>query len=176
MRLFIAIEFDNEILGKLIKVQEDLKALGLEGRYVPEENLHLTLAFIGEYDDPDKVLEVMRQVPMSPIRIRMSRIGCFGDLWWIGIDDNPALYSYVRRLRNSLSGNGIPFDAKKFKPHITLVRKGFSDIEKNKILSFMSKSFIIGTTVRQAALVKSEFGENGMKYTVLGQAKGNANE
>ena len=176
MRLFIAIEFDKKIRDEIIKVQEDLKASGLEGRFVPEDNLHLTLAFIGEYDDPDKVLEVMRQVPMSPIRIRMSRIGCFGDLWWIGIDDNPALYSYVRRLRNILSGNGIPFDAKKFKPHITLVRKGFSDIEKNRILSFMSKSFIIGTIVGQVALYKSEFGENGMKYTMLGYAKGNADE
>ena len=60
MRLFIAIEFDRKIINSLKQVQGSLKACGLRGRYTKEENLQLTLAFIGEYDDPDKVLQVLR--------------------------------------------------------------------------------------------------------------------
>ena len=49
MRLFIAIRFDNKILDALTRYREELKKLGVTGRFTPRENLHLTLAFIGEY-------------------------------------------------------------------------------------------------------------------------------
>ena len=169
MRLFIALEFDKDVIRSLRQVQDELKEEGLEGRYTSEDNLHLTLAFIGEYDDPDKVLAAMRKVPFGYFRIKMSGIGCFGDLYWIGTNDDPYLVSYVRRLRRELSLNDIPFDAKRFRPHITLVRKG---INKNNILSFGSKSSIICTIVRSVTLFRSESGENGMVYTVLGRADG----
>ena len=68
MRLFIAIQFSPEILDALVGVQSELKSFDVRGRYSPPENLHLTLAFIGEYGDPDRVLETMRGVPFSTVQ------------------------------------------------------------------------------------------------------------
>ena len=60
MRLFIAIQLSGEIRNGLSAVRTYLKDHGVRGNYTKTENLHLTLAFIGEYSDPDFVLEVLR--------------------------------------------------------------------------------------------------------------------
>ena len=59
MRLFIAIRLSDEMRKALVQCMHDLKKQGVEGNYVPAQNLHMTLAFIGEYKDPDKVKKVM---------------------------------------------------------------------------------------------------------------------
>ena len=48
MRLFIAIRLSDEMKKALINCMHDLKKQGVEGNYVPAQNLHMTLAFIGE--------------------------------------------------------------------------------------------------------------------------------
>ena len=75
MRLFIAIPLSEEMKKALVTCMHDLKKQGVEGNYVPAQNLHLTLAFIGEYDDPEKVKEVLRSVPMPPFRMSLSEKG-----------------------------------------------------------------------------------------------------
>ena len=166
MRLFIAIEFDNKIINSLKQVQGSLKACGLRGRYTREENLHLTLAFIGEYDDPDKVLSVMKEVPFEEISLVIEGMGRFGDIYWAGLKDNLSLSSYVRALRDKLRDSGIPFDKKKFSPHITLVRDGAFD-KGGKLPGWMPE---MKMKVKNVSLVKSEFTKSGMKYTVVGEA------
>ena len=61
MRLFIAIQFNEQMLDALTKLQNDLRAMGVTGNYTKRENLHLTLAFIGEYGRPGDVLDAMEQ-------------------------------------------------------------------------------------------------------------------
>ncbi|MBO4591965.1 MAG: RNA 2',3'-cyclic phosphodiesterase, partial [Eubacterium sp.] len=85
MRLFICIEFDNKIIGSLKTVQGELKKAGLKGRFTSEENLHLTLAFIGEYNDPDYVLDAMEVSEFNPFPIEIEGIGNFDDLYWAGL-------------------------------------------------------------------------------------------
>lgn len=69
MRLFIAIRLDDSIRDALTEVQAALRRHRVGGNCTKIENLHLTLAFIGECGDPDRVLEVMRTVPFEPIPI-----------------------------------------------------------------------------------------------------------
>ena len=170
MRLFIAIEFENEIIDSLKKVQADLKKCGLKGRYTKEENLHLTLAFIGEYGNPDDVLDAIEEVSFKEFSIEISGFGNFGDLYWTGLEDNPYLVSYVKRLRKALSDNGIPFDRKKFSPHVTLVRRGEFMNNRATLPQTLPK---MKQTVSSIALVKSEPGKNGMNYTILGEVMSN---
>lgn len=123
MRLFIAIQFDRTVLDALTKFQEAMKAQGVTGNYTRRENLHLTLAFIGDYGNPDEVLDAMEQVSFRPFPVRLEGVGNYGDLFWAGIAKNEELAALVRRLRKVLFEREIPFDKKKFSPHITLIRK-----------------------------------------------------
>ena len=166
MRLFIAIEFDRKIINSLKQVQGSLKACGLRGRYTREENLHLTLAFIGEYDDPDKVLRVMKEVPFEGFPLEVDGMGRFGNIYWAGLKENPNLSSYVKALRDKLRDSDIPFDKKKFSPHITLVRDGVFE-KKGRLPEWMPE---MKMKVKTVSLVKSEFTKSGMKYTVIGEA------
>ena len=56
MRLFIAIPLRNNMKKLVRDIQNSFREQNIRGNYTPEENLHITLAFIGEYNDPDEVL------------------------------------------------------------------------------------------------------------------------
>ena len=123
MRLFIAIELSDNMKKSLIGVMHQLKQQGVTGSYVPVQNLHVTLAFIGETDQMQQVKAVMDQVPLEKGRLSFSSYGNFGDVFWIGIKGNQKIKKYVSDLRRALKDTGIPCDTSKFEPHVTLLRK-----------------------------------------------------
>ncbi|MCR5301308.1 MAG: RNA 2',3'-cyclic phosphodiesterase [Lachnospiraceae bacterium] len=162
MRLFLAIIPNNGIKDELCFAEKRLQLQGVKGKYTPRENLHLTLAFIGEYSDPDHVSEVLRDVPFEPVRLVIDGFGCFGDTFWIGVKDDTGLKSNVKRIRKALSDNGIPFDRKKFLPHITLAR----NIEYSKGIP-TDTPFPAGMDVEYISLMRSDRGKSGMIYTIV---------
>ena len=150
MRLFIAIRLSEEMKKALVSCMHDLKKQGVEGNYVPARNLHLTLAFIGEYSDPAQVKRVMESVPLPPFRLSLSEKGNFGNLLWAGVKGNQKLKTYVKDLRAALKAADIPFDDDRFVPHITLIRKASA---KKPYQVHLPKAEM---TVKQASLMKSE--------------------
>jgi len=50
MRLFIAINFPDEIKATIAKIRDGLKEKAFRGNFSSDENLHLTLVFLGECD------------------------------------------------------------------------------------------------------------------------------
>ena len=109
MRLFIAIQFDEKILEALTEFQDDLRVQGVTGNYTKRENLHITLAFIGEYGNPEDVLDAMEQVDFRSIDISLDGVGSFGELFWVGLKDNLQLAGYVKKLRRTLAESDIPY-------------------------------------------------------------------
>ena len=165
MRLFIAIQFDEKILDVLTDFQDDLRAQGVTGNYTRRENLHITLAFIGDYSNPDDVLEAMEQLDFRPIDIALDGVGNFGELFWVGLKDNPQLDGYVKKLRRALAECDIPFDRKHFSPHITLIRKYSYKGGREIPVSKPPKGQMKATRV---SLIRSERGKHGMIYTEIG--------
>ena len=163
MRLFVAILLDEKMKRSLRAIQNGFRRRGVEGNYSPEENLHLTLAFIGEYPDPDRVLEVMDTVEFAPFPLSLEGFGRFGDLWWAGLAPSEPLDALVRRLRRALAEADIPFDRKRFSPHITLVRRGVFDGKPPAV--DVPKAEM---TVDRLSLMRSDRGKRGMIYTELG--------
>ena len=166
MRLFIAINLNDEMKDALMDIQDTMWTYGVRGRETPAENMHLTLAFIGDYDDPDHVKSVIDGIRIRPFDITLSGIGAFGDLWWAGIEESAPLQAVVRRLRRALAEEGIPFDRKKFSPHITLIRRvegRLSDESKDAL----SDRFDAAMNVDHISLMRSDRGKHGMIYTEL---------
>ena len=150
MRLFIAIQLSDPMKKALVNMMHELKKQGVEGNYVPAQNLHMTLAFIGEYDDPARIKEVISRVPVPEFRMSLSDMGNFGNILWAGVKGNQKLKAYVKDLRSALDVEGIPYDRDKFVPHITLIRKYTA---KRSYKVSMPKAEMM---VKRASLMKSE--------------------
>lgn len=163
MRLFIAIRLSDEIQRAIVDVQNTMRRQGIRGNYTPKENLHLTLAFIGEYSDPGYVLEAIENVPFVPVALTLSDMGAFGDLWWIGLESSPELKSYVRRLRHALAEAGIPFDKKRFSPHITMLRRADTELSKARTAPVKGLRMVSD----HVSLMRSDRGKNRMIYTEI---------
>ena len=165
MRLFIAIQLNEEMRNLLGDIQDSYRRMAVRGNYTPAENLHLTLAFIGEYDDPDKVLEALETVSFQPFRISLDRTGCFGDLHWAGIADSPQIDNLVKQIRHALANAGIPFDKKRFRAHITFLRRAtFPRGAKTPFPGIKTANML----VEEIALMCSTRGKHGMIYTKIG--------
>jgi 2'-5' RNA ligase len=164
MRLFIAIELNDRIKDELCMIQKRIKLQGMKGYFTTRENMHITLTFIGEYSDPEKVSDVMDDILLEPMKLTLDGFGCFKDLYWIGIKEDKGLAENVKRVRKALSDNGIPFDRKKFVPHITLVR----NMEYNKALP-TDCPFPASMDVGYISLMRSDRGKNGMIYTTIAE-------
>lgn len=169
MRLFIAANFDEKIVSALTELQEDLIRNGVEGNFTHPENLHLTLAFIGEYGNSEDVLDIMEEIPFSPVTLQMDGFWHLRELYLLKMAADPELENYVRRLRKALSDHGIPFDRKKFSPHITLIRKVLFRNGSMELPENLSK---IPVGINKVSLMRSERGKRGMIYTELGSVEG----
>ena len=165
MRLFIAICFDENMLDSLTEIQDDLLRCGVKGNYTPRENLHMTLAFIGDYDDPEQIVEVMQKVPLKSFSIRLNGFRPFRDMFFADMEDNENLRDYVKRLRKALFEEEIPFDRKKFLPHVTLIRKADCTRGKAFLPEFQESEPM---RVNGISLMKSERCKHGMVYTEIG--------
>ena len=161
MRLFISIELNDNIKAALAEMQESMRRQGIRGNYTRIENLHLTLAFIGEYGDPDAVNEALGSIPLEPFRLALRGYGSFGNLYWAGLEDSGELSAYVKRLRRALAERDIPFDRKVFSPHITLLRQASAGPPRLRVGSAAME-------VLRVSLMRSDRGKNGMIYTEIG--------
>ena len=164
MRLFIAINLSDAMKDSLINTQNALYDLGVRGKYTSEENLHLTLAFIGEYPNAEPVLDALSSVSFRPFDLSLEGMGRFGDLWWAGMRDSVPLTAVVRRIRRTLAESVIPFDRKRFSPHVTLIRKASGEMPGIAPVP-------VSMTVKTISLMRSDRGRNGMIYTELGSVE-----
>lgn len=128
MRLFIAINFEQATKESMLAVQRRLREWGA-GNFSRPENLHLTLAFLGEIatDRIAAVRRAMDGVSVSPMELTFDHMGRFkrdgGDLWWIGLHENKALAALQSDLARRLTGEGFRLESLRFSPHITLARE-----------------------------------------------------
>lgn len=84
-RIFIAIRFNDEFKKALVSIQDALKARGVSGNYCPYDNLHMTLVFIGERYDLQKIGKALSEVEFKPFTLTLDRLGSFpkkaGVIW-----------------------------------------------------------------------------------------------
>lgn len=163
MRLFVAVNFTEPFRKTLLGYQNQLRKYvspdGGKPNWTREENLHLTLAFIGEYNRPKDVIRALERIEWEPFTISPAKIGRFGSLRWAGIENGERAVRLAEAVRASLKENGIPFDEKPMKPHITLVRE-LNTEEDVKIIPDGTEM-----TVNRISLMKSERIGGKLTYT-----------
>lgn len=160
MRLFVAICLSEEMKKDITGTMHALKQLGVKGSYVPSGSLHLTLAFIGESKEPEKVKEALAGIEVKPFRLTLSEMGSFDDILWIGAKGNQGLAGAAKSVRDALDAAGIAYDRKKFTPHITIVRRAAGNWHKAKAPKHEM-------TVKSISLMKSEQKDGRRIYTEI---------
>lgn len=126
MRIFIAIRFTEAFKYSILDAQDGLREYGVRGNYTQPENLHLTLAFIGETERVAEIKAAVDAVKFEPFVIRTGKLGCFNGrsrVLWLGIEGEDKVKTIAQQLRRNLDKCGIDYAKGKFSPHITLVRQ-----------------------------------------------------
>lgn len=165
MRLFIAIQFSPEVKELLTDIQKELREHGVTGNFTDCANLHLTLAFIGEYNRPDKIMKALSGINFAPFTLTAGgNIGSFGDLLWVGIPKAHNLNKLACMVRDALENAGIQFDRKPFRPHITILRRanmaGFSlgSVRADEVKMTVGKISLMNSQRINGKLVYTEAG------------------
>jgi len=129
MRLFIAINLNEEIKDYLTAAIQELKRHAEKGNFTRRENLHLTLVFLGEVgaDRLGAVKSAMNRIKGEPFRLSLSGFGKFkrngGDIHWAGVDKSEPLLSVQKQLSTELSKAGFFLEERAYSPHLTLGRE-----------------------------------------------------
>lgn len=160
MRLFVAVQLSGEMKTAVTGAMHELKKAGVKGSYVPLQNLHLTLAFIGETKESASVKEALQGITFKPFRMAFAEMGSFGDLLYVGMKGNQGMSGAVKAVRDALDQAGIDYDRKKFVPHITLVRKAAGNFKGVKAPAG-------DMMVKQISLMKSEQKDGKRVYTEI---------
>lgn len=125
-RLFVAIDLPERVRDDIVAmVDRHLTA----ARWVPREQLHLTLRFIGDADDM-----MLRTIKGGLDRLRggtfplsLKGVGHFpprGEprVIWVGVEDSEELNSLQRAIEGEMVKAGVEADRRRFSPHITIAR------------------------------------------------------
>lgn len=163
MRLFIAINFTEDVKNCLSEAVGKLEECSVSGNFTQRENLHMTLVFLGEVRDMMPAIHVMDRHLDKKTELTVSGLGSFrreqGDIYWAGVKENPMLKKYYRKLCAALKKEGFRIEDRQFRPHITLGRQVILRREPNILISDITMP------VDSISLVKSERVNGRIRYT-----------
>lgn len=137
MRVFLGIGFNDEIKRKINGAEEWVKTKIVSGSFVPMENHHITIHFLGSIEEEriERLKEILDKAAseVKPFDLQFEKIGVFskrkGNIIWLGIKDNEELQKCHAILKDSLLGSGFNAEVMTYTPHITLVRNAKVDRE-----------------------------------------------
>jgi 2'-5' RNA ligase len=129
MRLFVALDIDDVIRGRIARFLDGVRGFAPDARWVRPESLHVTLKFIGEKPEEEvenikRVLETI-EAPMFEVNFRGH--GFFPGaqaprVFWVAIEGGPKLTSLAATVNETLAQLDIPKEEHVFNPHLTLAR------------------------------------------------------
>ena len=160
MRLFIA---SPVILDDYASVKENFHEI-VEGKWVKEENLHITWFFLGNIREQKSIIEKLKSISVLENRVDITGLGYFGrppKVLFAGAEKK-LLYDKATEFKEA------GFDLYRFKPHITLCRiKTIHNykIYKEKLKTYRNKQ--LGYILPEISLYKSTVTEKGVIYTKL---------
>lgn len=134
MRLFVGIEIDEVVRRRAAAIGESARALlepTLAIRWVPAENLHVTLWFLGEVAEPRApavLAAIDRPFGIPPFDLHIAGFGAFPPagiprVLWLGVREGADSLAFVHaELAPRLHPLGFQSERRPFSAHLTLGR------------------------------------------------------
>ena len=171
MRLFIALSLPQTVRDDLGRLATALPGL----RWVPSDNYHLTLRFLGEVERPAAraIDQALRALRMPPFELSLAGIGGFGEgrklrSLWAGVESQPALTRLQAKVEQAVTRAGQPPQTRRFKPHVTLARRRNGAPARDKLQQFLSERGLYRSrpfSVERFTLFSSFLASSGSIYT-----------
>ncbi len=172
LRLFVALELPVAVRDALLASMGAFGGSVIGARWQSDEQLHLTLRFIGEVDrhqaaDIDAALGT---VNFQPFDLALGEPGSFerrgrADCLWVGVRPRDAVAALAQRVDAALARVGIAPETRAFVPHITLARLGR---DAGSIAGFLARPIPqLAFSVSGFALWDSRLGHGGADYDVI---------
>jgi len=124
MRAFVAIDIPEATAAALTRLQSAIPF----GRPVPEDNLHLTLAFLDDAPEPalEDLHEMLTGLRAPPVEIRFTGLDSFTEtergLIFAAVERTEALQALHDRIASLCRSAGLDLPRRRFRPHVTLMR------------------------------------------------------
>ena len=166
-RLFVAIRPPQAIRDRLIDAMADSAEL----RWVGDEQMHLTLRFIGEVERPlaEDIAAALSRIRSDPFELGVTGVGIFeqrsGGALWAGVQPKPPVTALAAKVERACTAAGLEPERRAFYPHITLARfnragatAGRAFLDRNRALA--SPAFAVDHFI----LYESHLSRHGPHY------------
>ncbi len=178
VRVFIAVDIEDPVvIGRLASIRDTLVSTGVPMKPVEDQNMHITLRFIGEVPESmvDDIYEAMKPARFKEFTMRLKGLGAFPSITrprvlWIGVEEGA---EELRRIRDTIEAGlrrlGLRPEKERFIPHVTLARvKGRGRMERLVRVLTEYSGYEAGTVVvRSVRLKQSILTPKGPIYRTL---------
>ena len=169
-RLFVGIDLPFHTKEHLASLEG-----GVPGaRWQSEEQLHLTVRFIGNVEAPvaNDIANALDGLHMEAFDLTLSGVGQFGDkrphVIWAGLEQSPPLHRLAGKVEQLLQRLGLPPETRKYTPHITLAR--LKNPSRDRVFKYLSDHALFQVpafTVSAFHLFESHLGSAGAIYQIV---------
>lgn len=146
-------------------------------RWQDDDQLHLTLRFIGEIDRPlaEDVAIALGHIHAAPIEVALAGVGSFDklgrvDALWAGVTPHDALAALHRKIDHALFAIGLAPEGRAYLPHITLARLPRSGGAAPEIARYLASHAALTSkvfTLSHFTLFESTLAPAGARYDVI---------
>jgi 2'-5' RNA ligase len=166
-RLFVAIRPPEPIRDLLIDAMDD----SADFRWQDDEQLHLTLRFIGEVDRPigDDLADALTRVRAEPFALRINGAGRFeqrsSGALWAGVEPKAPVAALASKVERVCTDIGLEPERRAFHPHITLAR--WKGRRTREVAAFLDRTRGIASEpfdVTEFTLFESRLSRHGAHY------------
>lgn len=173
MRLFFCLELSPQVRAQLARLAVELRPRVRGAKWVEEENLHVTVRFLGETGEdllPELGRlgrEVAREI--APFEILLDRLGAFPSpsrarVLWAGTGDDAGAFAVLAaKVEEGVQGLGFPPERKLALPHVTLARLRIPQ----DLASLLGGTPVapLRASIENLTLMESELRPEGPRYT-----------
>ena len=170
LRLFVALRPPPAIRDRLFDLMD-----GIPGaRWQDDEQLHLTLRFVGEVDErtAEDLAAALGSIHAPAPVVALAGVGRFGDrrrggALWAGVAPHDALAALHRKVDQACIRAGLPPEGRAYLPHVTVARLPRSIVGAPAVEAWLADTAGLASepfTLPHLILYQSHLGRDGASY------------
>lgn len=169
-RLFVAIRPPEEVRDLLIDAMDD----SADFRWQDDEQVHLTLRFVGEVDRhvADDLAAALTRIRAERFQLSINGVGRFeqrnSGALWAGVEPKEPVAALAAKVERTCQQVGLEPERRAFHPHITLAR--WKGRRTRELAAFLERTRGLSSApfeVRDFILFESHLSRHGAHYEAV---------